>query len=347
MRLNEFDFELSHALIAQRPPEKRGLSRLLVLKKDGQILHRNFSDIGEFLFPGDMLIINNTKVLPVRLEARKPTGGKIEILLVEPLGDNLWRLLRKGNYKGIVTVSEDLRIELLDKNRGRLIFHGDLNEILLKTGKMPLPPYIKREPVPEDKEWYQTVYAEVPGSIAAPTAGLHFTKELLESLELKGILIRKLTLHVGPGTFNLITTEDVRDHRMEEEVFEIPSALIDEIKEIKKSGGRVIATGTTTTRALEGYASGKYREIHHDGTLRGITDIFIYPGYEFKLVDGLITNFHLPRSTPLLLASAFAGVENLKRAYREAIAMGYRFFPMVMLCSLYETEGRRVINSTE
>lgn len=325
MNLKEFDFELPATLIAQRP-EKRGLSRLLVLKRDGKILHRRFSDIMEFFSSGDMLIINNTKVLPVRLLGRKPTGGKVEILLVEPLGDDIWRVLKRGDYKGVVTVSEDLKIELLDKDRARLIYHGDINEILLRTGNMPLPPYIKREPLPEDKEWYQTVYAEIPGSIAAPTAGLHFTEELLESLRLKGVLIRKLTLHVGPGTFSLIRTEDIREHRMEEEVFEITSSLIDEIREIKKSGRRIIATGTTTTRALEGYASGRYREIHLNGSLKGVTDIFIYPGYEFKVVDGLITNFHLPRSTPLLLASAFAGVENLKRAYREAIAMGYRFF---------------------
>lgn len=325
MNLKEFDFELPATLIAQRP-EKRGLSRLLVLKRDGTILHRRFSDIMEFFSSGDMLIINNTKVLPVRLLGRKPTGGKVEILLVEPLGDDIWRVLKRGDYKGVVTVSEDLKIELLDKDRARLIYHGDINEILLRTGNTPLPPYIKREPLPEDKEWYQTVYAEIPGSIAAPTAGLHFTEELLESLRLKGVLIRKLTLHVGPGTFSLIRTEDIREHRMEEEVFEITSSLIDEIREIKKSGRRIIATGTTTTRALEGYASGRYREIHLNGSLKGVTDIFIYPGYEFKVVDGLITNFHLPRSTPLLLASAFAGVENLKKAYREAIAMGYRFF---------------------
>lgn len=326
MKVSEFDFQLPQSLIAQRPPEKRGLSRLLVLKRDGTILHRNFSHIGEFLNSGDMLVINNTKVLPVRLVGRKSTGGRIELLLIEPLENGQWRIFRRDSYKGIVTVSEDLKIELFDRERGRPIFSGNLNEILWKIGHMPLPPYIKRKPLPEDKEWYQTVYAEVPGSVAAPTAGLHFTEEILENLKKNGILIRKLTLHVGPGTFRLIRTEDVKEHRMEEEVFEIPASLINEIKELKNSGGRVIAVGTTTTRALEGYGSGKYRELYMNGTLRGVTDIFIYPGYEFKIIDGLVTNFHLPRSSPLMLVAAFCGIENLKRAYSEAIAMGYRFF---------------------
>ncbi|MCX7794601.1 MAG: tRNA preQ1(34) S-adenosylmethionine ribosyltransferase-isomerase QueA [Thermodesulfovibrionales bacterium] len=326
MKISELDFELPESLIAQRPLEKRGFSRLLVLKKDGTIRHSNFSNITEFLAPGDMLIINNTKVLPVRLEGRKPTGGRIDLLLVEPLQDGYWRVLTKSNYRGTVTVSEELKIELLDRDRGRLIFNGDLNEILLAVGHMPLPPYIKRKPLPEDREWYQTVYAEVPGSVAAPTAGLHFTEEIIDNLKKKGILIRKLTLHVGPGTFRLIRTEDIEKHRMESEVFEIPFSLINEIEEVKKSGRRIIATGTTTTRALEGYASKRYMEIHLNGTLKGTTDLFIYPGYEFKIIDGLITNFHLPRSTPLLLVAALCGVENLKRAYREAIAMGYRFF---------------------
>ena len=325
MKLKEFDFELPRELIAQRP-EDRGSSRLLVLKRDGQVLHRNFSQIVEFLNEGDMLILNNTKVLPVRLEGRKSTGGRIEVLLVSPAQEGIWRVLTRENYKGIVRVSEDLELEIIGNEMARLHVKGDLQEVLWRRGQMPLPPYIKRKPLPEDKTWYQTIYAEIPGSVAAPTAGLHFNEEILKGLSEKGVLIRKLTLHVGPGTFRLIRTEDIEDHKMEEEFFEIPVSLFDEIRELKERGGRVIATGTTTTRALEGYASGRYMTLSVNGQLKGSTDIFIYPGYEFKIIDGLITNFHLPRSTPLLLASAFAGIENLQKAYKEAISMGYRFF---------------------
>jgi S-adenosylmethionine:tRNA ribosyltransferase-isomerase len=325
MKLKEFDFELPRELIAQRP-EERGSSRLLVLKRDGQVLHRNFSQIVEFLNEGDMLILNNTKVLPVRLEGRKSTGGRIEVLLISPAQEGIWRVLTRENYKGIVKVSEDLELEIIGNEMARLHVKGDLQEVLWRRGQMPLPPYIKRKPLPEDKTWYQTIYAEIPGSVAAPTAGLHFNEEILKGLSEKGVLIRKLTLHVGPGTFRLIRTEDIEDHKMEEEFFEIPLSLFDEIRELKERGGRVIATGTTTTRALEGYASGRYMTLSVNGQLNGSTDIFIYPGYEFKIIDGLITNFHLPRSTPLLLASAFAGIENLQKAYKEAISMGYRFF---------------------
>jgi len=325
MKLKEFDFELPRELIAQRP-EERGSSRLLVLKRDGQVLHRNFSQIVEFLNEGDMLILNNTKVLPVRLEGRKSTGGRIEVLMVSPTQEGIWRVLTRENYKGIVRVSEDLELEIIGNEMARLHVKGDLQEVLWRRGQMPLPPYIKRKPLPEDKTWYQTIYAEIPGSVAAPTAGLHFNEEILKGLSEKGVLIRKLTLHVGPGTFRLIRTEDIEDHKMEEEFFEIPLSLFDEIRELKERGGRVIATGTTTTRALEGYASGRYMTLSVNGQLKGSTDIFIYPGYEFKIIDGLITNFHLPRSTPLLLASAFAGIENLQKAYKEAISMGYRFF---------------------
>jgi len=325
MKLKEFDFELPRELIAQRP-EDRGSSRLLVLKRDGQVLHRSFSQIVEFLNEGDMLILNNTKVLPVRLEGRKSTGGRIEVLMVSPAQEGIWRVLTRENYKGIVRVSEDMELEIMGNEMARLHVKGDLQEVLWRRGQMPLPPYIKRKPLPEDKTWYQTIYAEIPGSVAAPTAGLHFNEEILKGLSEKGVLIRKLTLHVGPGTFRLIRTEDIEDHKMEEEFFEIPVSLFDEIRELKERGGRVIATGTTTTRALEGYASGRYMTLSVNGQLKGSTDIFIYPGYEFKIIDGLITNFHLPRSTPLLLASAFAGIENLQKAYKEAISMGYRFF---------------------
>lgn len=326
MRISEFDFHLLPEFIAQHPSSKRGYSRLLVLKRDGSIFHRYFYEIGEFFRPGDMVILNNTKVLPLRLKAIKPTGGRFEILLVEQLVDNTWRVLTREKYRGMAKVSEELTIELLGEGRARLIYSGNLREILWRTGQMPLPPYIKRRPTEEDKEWYQTVYAEVEGSVAAPTAGLHFTLEILKGLSEKGVIIRKLTLHVGPGTFRPIKTERPEEHQMESEVFEIPEDLIDEINSVKFRGGRIIATGTTTTRALEGFASGRFTPISKNGSLRGSTDIFIFPGYEFRVIDGLITNFHLPRSTPLLLVSAFAGIDNIRKAYQEAIAMGYRFF---------------------
>jgi len=338
MKLADFDFFLPKELIAQRPLEERDSSRLLVLHRDGKVEHRRFSDIPSFLNSGDMLIINNTKVFPARLRSYKKTGGKLEIILVKEKKENLWDVLSRERYTGRVRISEELQAELRDGKTAEFIHSGDLTELIWKYGSMPLPPYIRRSPDESDRENYQTVYAKEVGSIAAPTAGLHFTERLLEKIISKGILVKELTLHVGIGTFKPIRTENVEEHRMDPEYFEIARNLISEIEETRASGRRVITVGTTTTRAIEGVMSGMYRKIEierrrngdremvENHLIKGYTDIFIHPGYRFKAVDGLITNFHLPGSTPLMLVSALCGWSKLKRSYEEAIAAKYRFF---------------------
>ncbi len=339
MKVTDFEFFLPKELIAKRPLKKRDSSRLLVLHMDGFIEHRRFSDLPEYLNPGDMLLINNTKVFPARLKGQKINGASLEFLLVREKEDNVWEILSKGKYTGTIKISEDLKAELYEGRTAKFTCHGNIIDNIWKYGSMPLPPYIRRPPDEADKESYQTVYAKGEGSIAAPTAGLHFTEELLKNLNSRGVLIRELMLHVGIGTFKPIRTVYVDQHIMESEYFEIEKDLISEIKKAKASGKRVISAGTTTTRAIEGYMSGKYKAseagIHRisdspsqtkNYTIKGLTDIFIYPGYEFKAVDSLITNFHLPRSTPLMLVSAFCGWEKLKKSYEDAIAAKYRFF---------------------
>lgn len=339
MKVADFDFSLPEDLIAKKPCRERDNSRLLVLRRDGGIEHRRFHDLPEYLNQGDMLLMNNTKVFPARLTGFKPTGGKIEILLVKEITQNTWEILSRERYTGEISISEDLSVEIFDGKTARLISSGDPMEILWRDGDMPLPPYIKRNPEAMDKEWYQTVYAEKEGSIAAPTAGLHFTNELIDKIKDKGVMVRYLTLHIGTGTFRPIKAEEVEEHSMDPEYFEIDTGLTSEIRKVKDSGRRLIAVGTTTTRAIEGYMSGVYKDCGlskskiinqksqiNNGSLHGYTDIFIYPGYKFKAVDSLITNFHLPRSTPLMLASALCGFKILMDAYNEAISYGYRFF---------------------
>jgi S-adenosylmethionine:tRNA ribosyltransferase-isomerase len=332
MKITDFDFHLPQSLIASEPLRKRDDSRLLVLHMDGAIEHRKFHDVVEYLDKGDMLLLNNTKVLPVRLTGIKPTGGRLEILLVRHISGTRWEILCPKRYTGTLKVSEKLSLQVYEGKTADIISSGDLKETLWETGQMPLPPYIKRKPNRMDKQWYQTVYAKCEGSIAAPTAGLHFTEDLLKKLEDKGVLIRYLTLHVGKGTFTPIRTDSVEDHIMEPEYFEIDKRLIEEISNLK---GKLISVGTTTTRAIEGFFSNRYApntnepffaQAKPNGTFRGSTDIFIYPGYRFKAVKGLITNFHLPRSTPLMLVSALCGTEKLLSAYAEAVKKGYRFF---------------------
>jgi S-adenosylmethionine:tRNA ribosyltransferase-isomerase len=331
MEVRAFDFTLPQDLIALEPASKRDASRLLVLSKKG-IEHRFFYDLPGYLNRGDMLLLNDTKVIPVRLIGKKPSGGTLEILLVREKKEGLWDALWKGRYTGILKVSDSLSIELREGKEAILLAEHPRRS-LLEEGLMPLPPYIKRRPHSGDRERYQTVYAERGQAIAAPTAGLHFTKELLEEIFKKGVLIRKITLNVGKGTFIPIKSERVEGHRMEEEEFELDTGIPHDIEKTKSSGGRVFAVGTTTTRALEGYLSGRYvsgdniwQNGRPNGRVKGRTDIFIYPGYRFKAVDSLITNFHLPRSTPLMLASALAGRERLLSAYREAVSRLYRFF---------------------
>ncbi|MBE0425556.1 MAG: tRNA preQ1(34) S-adenosylmethionine ribosyltransferase-isomerase QueA [Nitrospirae bacterium] len=325
MKVSEFNFFLPENLIAKRPLKKRDRSRLLVIYRDGSMEHRHFFDLPAYLEKGDMLLLNNTGVFPARLNGLKQNGEKLEILFVRKKGDNEWEILSKGKYTGILRFSENLTAEIYNGNTAHFNLSGNLMDFIWKYGKMPLPPYIKRPPDESDRETYQSIFAKKEGSIAAPTAGLHFTESLLKDIESKGVIINELTLHIGIGTFKPIRAENVEDHFMEKEYFELDKKIIDEIKRIKKSGSRVISVGTTTTRALEALMSGRCNVISHNGRLKGTTDLFIYPGYSFKAVDSLITNFHLPKSTPLMLASAMSGWEKLLKTYEEAIAREYRF----------------------
>ncbi|HBG92376.1 MAG: hypothetical protein A2X54_00350 [Nitrospirae bacterium GWF2_44_13] len=355
MKAADFDFYLPEGLIAKKPSDERGLSRLLVLHRNGEMEHRTFSNLPAYLNEGDLLLLNNTKVFPARLTGIKPTGGKFEFLLVKEIGIDKWEILSRGKYRGEISIAGGFSANI--ENQTVLFsYSGDLMENLWRYGDMPLPPYIKRKPEPADREWYQTVYAKKEGSIAAPTAGLHFTSGLIEKIKDKGVKVRRLTLHVGIGTFKPIKTENLNEHCMDSEYFEIGKEIIEEIKKTKASGKRVFSVGTTTTRAIEGYMSGRWAKhdtrcriqdaryekqdteeiegsyrasciVHHESqNICGYTNIFIYPGYKFKVVDSLITNFHLPRSTPLMLASAFCGAEKLRGAYSAAVSQKYRFF---------------------
>jgi S-adenosylmethionine:tRNA ribosyltransferase-isomerase len=331
MKIAEFDYSLPKDLIAQEPTRRRSSSRLLVLDRaTGSVSHNQFSDILQFLRPGDLVVLNDTKVIPARLEARKATGGKVEILLTEKLGETRWHCLVDG-IRGGLGVSEVLLGEakvLLYEGRPFWTvefpegWNGD--KIMDAFGHMPLPHYIKRGKdgdMSPDLLRYQTVYARQQGSIAAPTAGLHFDEDLLSRIIAADVGIVKITLHIGVGTFFLIKSEDAEDHDMHREYYTISSECVAAIEETKARGGRVIAVGTSAVRTLESawLTSG-------GPVMSGYTDLFIYPGYRFKMVDVLVTNFHLPRSTPLLLVSAFAGKDAVAAAYDEAIRRAYRFY---------------------
>ena len=332
MKTHDFYFDLPQELIAQTPLERRDGSRLLVLdKKTGAVEHRHFYDLPEYLRPGDCLILNNSRVLPARLLGhRLPGGGACEILLLIDRGDNVWeclvrpgKKLRKGARVsfGDGELTAEVVDELPDGNRlVKFSYEGIFLEVLERLGKMPLPPYIKEEL--QDQERYQTVYSRELGSAAAPTAGLHFTKELLEKIAAKGVKVCYVTLHVGLGTFRPVKVEDVTQHKMHTEHYYIPEEAAKTINETRKNGGRVICVGTTSCRTVESCAK-KYGEIKE---CSGDTDIFIYPGFEFKCMDGLITNFHLPESTLIMLVSAFAGYDNVMNAYNTAVKERYRFF---------------------
>ena len=334
MNLHDFYYDLPEELIAQDPLADRSSSKLMVLdKKTGRTEHRIFKDIIEYLNPGDCLVINDTKVIPARLIGEKEgTGAAIEVLLLKRKEDmaNTWEVLVKPGKKArpgtrISFGDGKLVGEIIDivEEGDRLIqfsFDGIFEEILDELGQMPLPPYITHKL--EDKNRYQTVYAKHEGSAAAPTAGLHFTNELLAEIEAKGVKIARVTLHVGLGTFRPVKVENILDHHMHSEYYEVSEEAADTINSVRRSGGRIIAVGTTSTRTLESVA-----DTH--GCIkpcRGWTDIFIYPGYEFKAIDCLITNFHLPESTLIMLVSALAGKDNVMAAYREAVENSYRFF---------------------
>lgn len=332
MHTDEFDYNLPEELIAQTPLEDRSSSRLLVLhKKTGEIEHKKFTDIIDYLSSGDALVINDTKVIPARLIGEKEeTKAVIELLLLHNVKDNIWECLAKPQKRlhvGTIITFGDGRLKASVKeilNDGithvELLYEGILMEVLESLGTMPLPPYIHEKL--ENQDRYQTVYAKNYGSSAAPTAGLHFTEELLDKIEQKGIKIVHVTLHVGLGTFRPVQVDNILDHKMHTESYIIGSKCADTLNDVKKSGGKIFAVGTTSTRALESNRQ-KYDEYTPEVN---DTNIFIYPGYEFKGIDNLITNFHLPKSTLIMLVSALAGKDNIMAAYDEAIKNKYRFF---------------------
>ena len=331
MNVKEFYYDLPEELIAQVPIQKRDESRLMVLDRKRQTVeHRIFKDILDYLKPGDCLVRNNTKVIPARIYGKKETGANVEFLLLKNIEGDIWEsIVRPGNKLHVGTKvifgNGILVAEVLETMEGgtrkvKFTYQGIFNEILDKIGLMPLPPYIHEEL--KEKDRYQTVYAKYQGSAAAPTAGLHFTEELLEKIEEKGIEIANVTLHVGIGTFRPVKVEKIEDHHMHSEHFYIKPEDVEKINRTKQNGGRIISVGTTSCRVLESIAD-------EDGfvqAVEGDTSIFIYPGYKFKCIDGLITNFHLPESTLLMLVSALAGKDYILKAYEEAVKEKYRFF---------------------
>lgn len=332
MKLHDFYYNLPQELIAQDPLKDRASSRLMLLdKNDGSIKHEVFHNITNYIKPGDCLVINDTKVIPARLFGeKKDTGAKIEVLLLKRMENDCWEVLVKPGRKAkpgtVISFGDGLlecSVEDVVEDGNRIIkfsYEGIFEEILDRLGQMPLPPYITHEL--KDKNRYQTVYAKNDGSAAAPTAGLHFTKELLDEIEKMGVKIAHVTLHVGLGTFRPVKVDEITEHHMHSEYYCIEQSEADKINETKKNGGRIISVGTTSCRTLESATD-------NDGILKpgsGWTDIFIYPGYEFKIIDCLITNFHLPESTLLMLVSALAGRDNVMKAYEEAVAEKYRFF---------------------
>ncbi len=334
MNLQEFDYYLPEELIAQHPLERRDMSRLMVLDREsGEIDHKLFKDITDYFAEGDCLVLNNTRVIPARLLGQKEgSGGKIEFVLLKRIAGDTWEVILRPGKKAkpgarFVFGSGELKAEILEileaGNRlVRFIYEGVFEEILDKVGIMPLPPYITEKL--EDPERYQTVYAKYNGSAAAPTAGLHFTRELLETLRNKGVKIAYVMLHVGLGTFRPVKVDDITQHKMHSEYYSIGQEACDMINSAKKAGKKVVAVGTTSCRVLETVGGG-----NNNGEMKacdGWTDIFIYPGYRFKIVDRLITNFHLPESTLIMLVSSLAGRENVLGAYAAAVKERYRFF---------------------
>ncbi|MBQ7415606.1 MAG: tRNA preQ1(34) S-adenosylmethionine ribosyltransferase-isomerase QueA [Oscillospiraceae bacterium] len=331
MKTSDFWYDLPEELIAQTPLEQRDTSRLLVLNKEsGALSHKHFYDVIDYLQPGDCLVMNDSRVLPARLLGHRPTGGAVEVLLLRDLGDKKWECLCKPGRKmqvghEVIFGDGELTgtvVEVQETGNRVVEFHyeGIFLEVLERLGKMPLPPYIKAEL--QDQERYQTVYSREVGSAAAPTAGLHFTNGLLKKIRAKGVKTAFVTLHVGLGTFRPVKADDISDHHMHSELCMISEQTADVLNETKRNGGRIICVGTTSCRTLESL-------VNDDGSFEAKskwTEIFIYPGYKFKAMEGLITNFHLPESTLVMLVSAFAGRKNVLNAYNEAVSMRYRFF---------------------
>jgi S-adenosylmethionine:tRNA ribosyltransferase-isomerase len=341
--LSDYDYELPEEYIAQKPAPFRDRSRLLFLNRTtGAVSHHQFLDVCDFISSNDVLVINNTRVIPARLFGRKDSGGKAEVLILDYAGglmektdkssficECLVKSSKQPKPGSFILFEKELKAEVINAKEGicllRFSCPGNFTDLLNETGHVPLPPYIKREDSNElcdDKRFYQTIYAAYNGAVAAPTAGLHFSKELLEMIRLKGVKIAEITLHVGYGTFLPVRVDDIREHRIHSERFEIPQNAADIINDAKAAGGKIVAVGTTSVRTLEYSSESNGKVVSGSGKC----DLFIYPGYKFKVVDAMITNFHLPKSTLIMLVSAFAGREKVLSAYREAIYKGYRFY---------------------
>ena len=330
MHLSEFDFRFDSSLIAVHPTLPRDRARMLVLRPlDRSLAHRHVDDLPDLLQPGDLLVVNDTKVLAAHVTGRKrPSGSEVEILFVKDLGDAIWEVLIKGTFRPgqMIEMGAEASAVVVERGATRTTVRVEspipLSEWLRQYGRMPLPPYLKRAPTDQDREWYQTLFAQHEGAIAAPTAGLHFTPELVARLQQRGIGLTTVTLHVGVGTFKPVTVDKIEDHRMGAEWVEVGAEAALAIEQVRATGGRIVAVGTTVVRALEtaARATGELRPY------RGETDLFMVPGCSFKVVDALLTNFHLPRTTLLMLVSALAGTEFLRQAYAEAVHERYRFY---------------------
>lgn len=331
MLLSDFDFPFDPALVADHPVIPRDRARLLVLDRqgEGRLMHRQVADLPSLLQPGDLVVVNNTKVMPARVPAQvRSTGKLLDLLFVQDLGQGLWEVLMKGRFRpgatvefpggGIGTIVERSQLRTTLQVSGVTSVY----DLMQAAGTMPLPPYIKREPSVDDQQWYQTLFARYEGAIAAPTAGLHFTRDLVQALAGKGIELAQVTLHVGPGTFRSVKTERIEDHRMLAERIEVSAQTVEQIRRARAQGHRVVAVGTTVVRALESAAQGG-RGIE---PFQGEAELFITPGFEFQVIDAMVTNFHLPRTTLLMLVSALVGVAPLRAAYEEAVAQRYRFY---------------------
>jgi len=330
MRLSDFDLPFDPGLVALQPVIPRDQARLLLLgRATGRLEHRRVADLPDLLAPGDLLVVNDTKVLTARLSGRtRSTGKPVDVLFVKELGDGVWEVMVKGPLRTgqIIDFDEQSRATILRRDAGGTSVKVDsplsVRELLQQRGSMPLPPYITRAPIEQDRRWYQTLFARTEGAIAAPTAGLHFTTELLARLDRAGIRLATVTLHVGTATFKPVVTERVEDHRMGEEAFEVGVEAAKAIVETKQAGRRVVAVGTTVVRTLETVAGERGGIV----PARGGSRLFITPGFQFKAVDALMTNFHLPRTTLVMLVSAFAGTGLTRKAYEEAVKEGYRFY---------------------
>ncbi|HEU5407282.1 MAG TPA: tRNA preQ1(34) S-adenosylmethionine ribosyltransferase-isomerase QueA [Nitrospira sp.] len=330
MQLFDFDFPFDSLLIASQPILPRDRARLLIVDRaTRQLVHRQVIDLPELLQSGDLLVVNDTKVLTAQVSGiKRPTGTPVEVLFVKDLGDSRWEIMVKGSFRigQVIEFDRQSRATIVKRDATGTEVVVDspvpVTRLLEERGAMPLPPYIKRAPTPEDQDWYQTVFATHEGAIAAPTAGLHFTEELFKKLREAEIKIATVTLHVGPGTFRPVTTERIEDHQMGAEVFRVSEETADAILQAKRAGGRVVAVGTTVVRTLETVM----KEKGELAPMTGESRLFITPGFQFKAVDALMTNFHLPRTTLLMLVSAFAGIESIRRAYEEAVRERYRFY---------------------